>query len=125
MARDSEIEELISRAIDLLDQNPTMKVSKAAIQVGAPYRRLLNRRKGIPKSSSRGGQNKKLSEPADESLKEYLSMLFYMGRPANKKILVRAANSILRAQGVNSTCSRRWATNWIKRNHTYFRTLRA
>jgi hypothetical protein len=78
-----DIEELIAQASRAMDNDPYLKGTKAAKQYGAPYERLMARRRGRPPSHSRGGQNKKLSVPQDDALKEYILMLQYSGRRAN------------------------------------------
>jgi hypothetical protein len=84
--KDTEIEAAISAASAAKDANPRLRGSKAAAQFGAPYQRLMAHRWGRPKSSSRGGYNKKLSAPQDAALKEYLMMLFATGFQARKEI---------------------------------------
>jgi hypothetical protein len=78
-----EIEEHIAKASHVMDNNPYLRGTKAAKQFGALYERLMARRHGRPPSHSRGGQNKKLSAPQDDALKEYILMLQYSGRGAN------------------------------------------
>jgi hypothetical protein len=111
MPKDDEIEKAIQAASEAMDRDPRLKAKDAAIQYGAHYRRLLNRRNGHPPSSSRGGHNKKLSEPEEEAIKSYLDMLYHMGKAANKSTLIQACNSILRAQGSTDMVSRRWAND--------------
>jgi hypothetical protein len=80
-------------------------------------------------SSSRGGHNKKLAEPEDESLRDYLLLCHFLGRSASCDHVVAAGNSILRCHaGWNKepeTCSRKWAKRWISRNHEFIKTLRS
>ena len=70
-----EIEERIAKASHAIDNDPYLRGTKAAKQFGAPYERLMARRHGRLPSHSRGGQNKKLSAPQDDALKEYILML--------------------------------------------------
>src|SRR5436305_10561200 len=64
----------VEEAMALLKNNLGMKATKAARQTRASYPRLLRRLKGVPPSNTRGGHNKKLSEPEDDTLKDYLLM---------------------------------------------------
>ena len=78
-----EIEEAIAQASEAMDKDPTLKGAEAARWYNAIYSRLMARRKGRPSSNMRGGQNKKLSEPQDHALKDYLLMLHWAGTSAN------------------------------------------
>ena len=90
-----EIEERIAKASLTMDDDPNLKGTKAAQRFGAPYNRLIARRRGRPPSYSRGGQNKKLSIPQDDALKEYILMLQYSGRGANIHEVRAAAGRLL------------------------------
>ena len=46
----------------------------------ASYERVRRRIKGIPRSSSRGGHNKKLNTPSLSALKDYLLICHSLGR---------------------------------------------
>jgi hypothetical protein len=75
LPKSRDIEERIARASAVMDEDPRLKGMKAASQFGAPYDRLMACRRGRPASHTRGGTNKKLSEPEDEALKEYILIL--------------------------------------------------
>lgn len=90
-----EIEERISKASQAMDEDPTLKGTKAAQRFGALYDRLMACRRGRPPSHSRGGQNKKLSAPQDDALKEYIIMLQYSRRGANLGEIRAAASRLL------------------------------
>jgi hypothetical protein len=122
---DQHEEEKVQNALDLICQNPGMTASEAARQTRAAYHRLTRRLNGIPRSSSRGGHNKKLNEPEDRALRDYLLMCHSMGRGASIENTVAAANSILRHQNSDATASRRWAKDWLTRNHQWVKTLRS
>jgi len=77
------IKERIAKASEAMDRDPKLKGAKAVAYFGAPYDRLMARRRGRPVSNSRGGHNKKLSVPQDESLRDYLLMLYTSGRSPN------------------------------------------
>jgi hypothetical protein len=70
-----DIEERVAKASAAMDKDPRLKGTKAASQFGAPYDRLMARWRGRLASHMRGGTNKKLSEPKDKALKEYILML--------------------------------------------------
>jgi hypothetical protein len=69
-----DIEERIIKASQAMDEDSTLKGTKAALQFGASYQRLMARRHGRPASHNRGGHNKKLSAPQDDALREYILM---------------------------------------------------
>jgi hypothetical protein len=100
---DQHEEEKVQKALKLIKDNPGMKAAKAARITRASVTRVRRRMKGIPRSSSRGGHNKKLDMPSSEALKEYLLMCHALGKGAGIDNVVAAANSILRCQGINST----------------------
>lgn len=70
-----DIKERVAKASTAIDEDPCLKGTKATSQFRAPYHRLIARRRGQPTSHTRGGTNKKLSIPKDESLKEYILIL--------------------------------------------------
>ena len=81
---DQHEETKVQDALALLGENPKMKASEAA-------RRL----RGVSRSSTRGGHNKKLDEPESKALREYLLVCHTMGRGANIDNIIAAAISIL------------------------------
>lgn len=119
-------EESITKALEAMDNDPTLKGTVAAAKFSAPYQRLMARRRGRPASSTRGGHNTKLSEPADKALKDYLLMLFHAGTSANMEVVQESAGRLLLfATGdVNAAVSRRWTKRWMTRNTTYLKTLK-
>ena len=82
-----------------------MKAIDAVRQTRASYHRVIRRLNGVPRSSSRGGHNRKLDMPSTEALKEYLLMCHALGKGAGIDNLVAATNSILRCQGSDATAS--------------------
>jgi hypothetical protein len=74
--------------------NPKMKATEAACKTRAAYHRVLRCLKGIPPSSSRGGQNKKLAEPKNYALREHLLMCYFIGKSAFVNNVIASANSI-------------------------------
>jgi hypothetical protein len=89
---DQHKESKVQDAIALIKQNPGLSVIEAA---RASYWRLTRHLNGVPRSSSRGGHNKKLDEPESKALREYLLICHGMGRGANIDNTIAAANSIL------------------------------
>jgi len=71
-----------------------------------------------------GGQNKKLSEPQEEAVKLFLDRCIELGRPAKKRYIRQAANSILQAvtdAPKTIAVSKDWTRRFIKRNPQYHR----
>jgi hypothetical protein len=95
----------------------------------ASYPHVWRRSKGILASNTQGGNNKKLLEPQNDSLKDYLLMCHNLGKSAGIEEVISAANSILRMdrilneKGEIATTSHRWAHRWIKREHKFLKTL--
>jgi hypothetical protein len=121
----TEIKDAIAKASEAMDKDPSLKGTVAAKQYRAIYSRLIKRRNGRPPSSSRGGHNKKLSEPQDNALKDYLYMLYALGTSTNLEVLINALNRLLYFLGSVETVSRRWAKKWIVRNTDFFKTVRS
>ena len=121
-----EIEERIAKASHAMDNDPYLRGMKAAKQFGAPYERLMARRRGRPPSHSRGGQNKKLSAPQDDALKEYILMLQYSGRGANIHEIRAAAGRLLfwSSGDSNSLVSIRWTKAWMVRQAEFLKSIR-
>ncbi len=123
-------EEKVQRAIQILSENPGMKIAKAARITRAPYDRLRGRLAGKLPSTSRGGHNKKLSTVEDDALKDYLYLLVahQLGRPPNLTNIKASANSILRARcgwgQEPETVSRKWTKRWIVRQQKFIKHLR-
>lgn len=122
----TEIEAKVAAASTAMDADPRLKAAEAARQFGAPYYRLIGRRKGVPPSNSRGGHNKKLSIVQDQALRDYIFMLHSCGTPANQDTVKLAANRLLyyNSGNLESSVSTRWTKNWIKRQASYLKTLR-
>jgi hypothetical protein len=74
-AKSYAIEERVIKAFEAMDNDLTLKGIAIAAKFRAPYDRLMAWRRGRPLSHSRGGQNKKLSAPQDDALKEYIIIL--------------------------------------------------
>ena len=85
------IEIAIQKASDAMGADPELKGTDAAKQFGAIYHWLIAQRRGRS-PSTRGGYNRKLNEPQNHALKDYLTMLHYASISANLEILVLSAN---------------------------------
>jgi hypothetical protein len=96
----------VQKAIELLRNNPGMTKAAAARQCRAAYHRLDRRLKGIRRSSSRGGHNKKLDVPSTAALKDYLLMYHLLGRGTSIDNCVATTNSILRYNSSTGTTNR-------------------
>jgi hypothetical protein len=120
---DQHEEEKVQRALKLLHENPSMKIAMAVWQTGAIYDCVRRRLKGIPRSSTRGGHNKKLNIPSTAVLKEFLLMCHTLGKGASIDATIAAANSILCCNGEARIASRKWAKNWINQEKDFIKTI--
>ena len=86
----------------------------------------MARRRGRPPSHSRGGQNKKLSAPQDDALKEYILMLQYSRHGANLNEVCTAAGRLLfwESGDTKSSVSRRWAKTWMSRQSNFLKSIK-
>jgi hypothetical protein len=85
----------------------------------------MARRRGRSASYTRGGHNKKLSEPQNSALKDYLLMLYHAGTPATLEEVVLASNRLLWYSGSMETVSRRWAPRWLTQEAEFFKTIKS
>ena len=115
----------VQNTLALIRENPGIKAVDTARQTRASYYRVVRRLHGVPRSSSRGGRNKKLDEPESKALKEYLLMYHSIGCSASIDNVIAAANSILRYQGSDATTSRRWAKDQLVREREFIKTLQS
>ena len=93
---DEHEEKKVQDALAFIRENPRIKAIEATRQTRASYHRVIRHMKGIPRSSSRGGHNKKLNEPETRALREYLLIYYAIGRGARIKNTITTANSLLR-----------------------------
>ncbi|RFU31685.1 hypothetical protein B7463_g4640, partial [Scytalidium lignicola] len=117
-------ESRIAEAIEYIQLNPHAKIAPIARSFNVPYQKLRARLIGRNPSSSRGGHNKKLSEPQETALKDYMMLLYHSGTPGTIEVLIQAANRLLYYSGINDTVSHRWAKRWIVRNKEYWKLVR-
>ena len=104
---DEHEEKKVQDTLALIRENPRIKATEATRQTRTLYHRVIRQMKGIPRSSSHRGHNKKLNEPETRALREYLLMYYTMGRGAGIENTIAAANSLLRYQGSDTIASRR------------------
>ena len=76
-------EKKVQEALEFHRSNPGISLMEASRIKHALYSRVWRRANGTPASNSRGGTNKKLQEPQNEALKDYLLMYFMLGRSAS------------------------------------------
>jgi hypothetical protein len=121
-----EIETRIANACEAMDNDPKLKGMAAAARFGAPYDRLMARRRGRPPSHTRGGHNKKLSVPQDDLLKDYILMLYHSGHLANLEAIQIAASRLVfyETGDSDSSVSRRWTKAWIACNAKFLKPLK-
>jgi hypothetical protein len=118
-------EDALADAIHYSSLNPHLKLTQVAKEKGVKYHKLCARKLGQPPSHTRGGQNKKLSEPQDNALQDYLLLLYHAGTPANLEVLILSANRLLYYSGQSETVSWRWAKRWVTRNKEYWKTVKS
>jgi hypothetical protein len=90
-------------------RRPSSQRNRHSEKYRAIYQRLIARRRGRPVSNTRGGYNKKLENPQDHAVQDYLLMLYHAGTSANLEALIVAANRVLFYSGKSSNISQRWA----------------
>jgi hypothetical protein len=119
------IEDRIAQASKAIDSDPKLKGTRAAAKFGAPYERLIARRRGRPASNTQGGHNKKLSAPQDESLKDYCLMLYTSRRNPNLEAIQTGASQLVYYEtgDTNSLVLRRWTKAWIARNNDFLKRI--
>ena len=124
MASKLAVEEVaIQKALAAMDNNSLLKGREAAKLFGANYDRLMCRRCGRPASSTRSGHNKKLEEPADNALKDYLVMLYHAGTPPNTAHVQHAASILIATLSRDHKAASR-TKRWMVRQREYLKTLR-
>ena len=96
MSFSDEHEEIkVQKALDLLRSNPDLSIVAVYRETRIAYYRVMRRRRGILRLSSRGGYNKKLDVPSTKALREYLLIYYSLGRPTSIDNTIKATNSIL------------------------------
>jgi DDE superfamily endonuclease len=118
-------EDKVQNALSFIEANPGITIAEACRQTRASYDRVRRRLRGVLPSNSRGGHNKKLIEPENNALKDYITMCYNLGKPCTIDNTIAAANSILRVGGQDTTVSRRWVKRWLSREHEFIKTMRS
>ena len=121
-----DIEDRITRASEAIDNDPTLKGTKAAAKFQAPYDRLIAWRRGRPASYTRGRHNKKLSTPQDSSLKDYCLMLYVSRCNPNLDVIQTSATRLVYYEAGDTDLSVlcRWTKAWIARNSDWLKRIR-
>ena len=104
---DEHKEEKVQKALQLLRENPGMKITKAVQQTRTIYDRIRRRLNSTLRSVSRGGHNKKLNVPSTAALKEFLLIYYTLGQLTNIENVVVSTNSILQLNGEEGTMNRK------------------
>jgi len=116
----AEAEEIrISDAIEALNNGEFTTTAEAAREHKVSYQKLRARRLRRAPKSATGGQNKTLSEAQEAALCLYMDRCIALGRPAKKKHIRAAANSILRGDGIQKQVSQWWTKRFLKRHPIY------
>jgi hypothetical protein len=101
----------IAKAIEALHTGEYKSVSTAHKAFNVPYYKLLGRyRHG--RKASHGGQNKALDKAQEAALLEYIDRCDQLGRPAKRRHITMAANSILWSSGQFKEVSKPWITRF-------------
>jgi hypothetical protein len=95
------IEARIQDAINYLSQNPGAKVAQVAKQFGVPRNRLHFRLKGGKPKTELKPVNKKLSEPEEQAICDYIDGLDRINFAVRAEFVTDAANYILKHQSSN------------------------
>lgn len=124
-------EEKVQKTLELLLEQPDLKVAEACRRTRASYGRVQRRLKGHPPSNSRGGHNKKLLAPEEEALKNHLLFLHHLGRNGGKDHVKLCANRLLEYRGVTdkngdiASVSRLWINRFMTRHKEFIKTLKS
>jgi site-specific DNA-cytosine methylase len=121
------IEARIQDAMDHLSQNPGAKVVQVARQFGVPRNRLRFRLKGGKPKTELKPVNKKLAEPEEQAICNYIDRLDKINLAVRPEFVTDAANYVLKHRSSNSlpteeipTVNAQWTTRFLKR-HNYFK----
>ena len=109
------IEKRLQQAIKAVRTGQINTFPQAAKHYYVDYDLLIARSHGRPTNHIKGGQNKKLTEEEDQSLRRYCERCIIAGDPPERYHIKAAANSICCATG-KKPVSKPWLTRWIKRN---------
>ena len=90
------IEDKVLEAIDAYESGDFPSIQAAADAIDAPSQRVSRRLRGIPSEISKGGQNKRLTEPQESALCSLIKRYDDLNLPMRVPAITAAANSILR-----------------------------
>jgi Tc5 transposase DNA-binding domain len=105
----------MQQAIKGFQQGKFRSMKAATQHYNVSYDVTRARARGVPTKHTVGGKNKRLSDAQDTVLKRYCERCILAGAPPERKHIVGAANSILRAAG-QPPVSKPWTTRWLQRN---------
>jgi hypothetical protein len=123
------IEARIQDAINYLSQDPSAKVAQVAKQFGVSRNRLRFRLKGGKPKTELKPVNKKLSEPEEQAICNYIDRLDRINLAVWPEFVTDTANYILKHRSSNSlpaeeipTVNPQWTTRFLKRYGYFKRT---
>ena len=115
----------VQEAVATRAKNPSVKISQISKQFKVSYHQIRRRLNGVAPTSSRWGNNAKLSIEQDLALQDYLKFLISIGWQATKKHILIAGREIFKGgEDGLSTLPPRWVGRWFKRHRTIFKTVR-
>ena len=107
----------IARAIEAIRNGEVPTLVKAHHEYHVPYFKLHARLNGRKSLASNGGFNKALDKDQEAVLCRYIDRCVELGRPAKKRLIQMAANSILQAANSDRIVSKAWVARFNKRQH--------
>jgi len=104
----------VNDAVEALQQGQYSLIADASRATGVSHERLRRRVHGSKLSNSRGGLNKALTPAQEEALCQFIRRCDTLGRPAKKRFIRAAANSICRQLGYSKPVSKDWTYRFLK-----------
>jgi len=122
-------EKRMQDALEFARMNPTEKGVVASRIFGVNYATLQSRKRRQSQVSkattTRGGQNKILSEVQNESIRQYIRRSYEAGYGATKAMVFEAIAELKRAETPPKPApSKAWFSTWIRNQAEYFHTIR-
>ena len=122
------IEERVLEAIDTYESGDFSTIQAAADTVGAPVQRVSRTLRGIPSAISKGGHNKRLTEPQESALCALIKRYDDLGLHMRIPMVTAVASSIIRRATDPSTSSTiikpKWAHRFLKRHPEFMKKKR-
>jgi len=109
--KDTPEEGRISKALAALESHEYRSVWAAHKAFNIPYAKLLGPHRHGTKASH-GGHNKALNTAQEESLLRFITLRHEIGRPAKRRQICQAAESILWSSGQFKQVSSVWITRF-------------